>query len=236
MLCAAGLAVQAAQAEQARAAGDAPTEADAVSAGRWFLHRARSAVESHGRSWHPNVHPENVHLRAWLAKVEAEWTRLEGHSDRVRWQAAAEAYSFGAVYYMAYCRWRLAEALLGTGKREEAAAAARAAYQTAMRLRAKPLRAALETLARRVRLDLGAEEYGQVKGAGLTPRELEVLRLLEKGHSNRQIAETLFISGKTVSVHVTNILAKLGVHSRLEAAAVARRLGLEGPTQEPSAT
>ena len=72
--------------------------------------------------------------------------------------------------------------------------------------------------------------------AGLTPREVEVLRLLVEGRSNRQIAEQLFISGKTASVHVTNILAKLGVHSRLEAAATARRLGLDQPAQEGSAT
>jgi DNA-binding NarL/FixJ family response regulator len=56
-----------------------------------------------------------------------------------------------------------------------------------------------------------------------------VLRLLVEGRSNRQIAEELFISGKTASVHVTNLLSKLGVHSRLEAAALARRFGLEKP-------
>jgi hypothetical protein len=61
-------------------------------------------------------------------------------------------------------------------------------------------------------------------------------RLLVEGRSNRQIAEQLFISGKTASVHVTNIMAKLGVHSRLEAAAMARRLGLDQPTQEGAAT
>ena len=63
----------------------------------------------------------------------------------------------------------------------------------------------------------------------MTPRELEVLRRLVAGRSNRQIAEELFISGKTASVHVTNILTKLGVHSRLEAAARARELGLDRP-------
>jgi DNA-binding NarL/FixJ family response regulator len=62
---------------------------------------------------------------------------------------------------------------------------------------------------------------------GLTLREVEVLRLLVEGRSNRQIAEQLFISGKTVSVHVSNILTKLGVHSRLQAAARARELGLD---------
>jgi DNA-binding NarL/FixJ family response regulator len=63
-----------------------------------------------------------------------------------------------------------------------------------------------------------------------------VLRLLVEGRSNRQIAEQLFISGKTASVHVTNLLAKLGVHSRLEAAATARRLGLDQPAHEDAAT
>jgi DNA-binding NarL/FixJ family response regulator len=54
-----------------------------------------------------------------------------------------------------------------------------------------------------------------------------VLNLMVTGKGNRQIAEELFISPKTVSVHATNILAKLGVHSRLEAAARARELGLD---------
>jgi DNA-binding NarL/FixJ family response regulator len=93
-------------------------------------------------------------------------------------------------------------------------------------LGAAPLQSALLTLARRGRLDLGVGPPEERSLAGLTPRELEVLRLLVEGRSNRQIAEQLFISGKTASVHVTNLLAKLGVHSRLEAAALARRLGL----------
>ena len=63
--------------------------------------------------------------------------------------------------------------------------------------------------------------------AGLTRRELEVLRLVAAGRSNGQIAETLFISRKTASVHVSNILGKLGVHTRTEAAAAAHRLGLD---------
>ena len=61
---------------------------------------------------------------------------------------------------------------------------------------------------------------------GLTAREYEVLRLVAAGHSNREIASELFISAKTASVHVSNILAKLGVTSRGEAAATAHRLGL----------
>ena len=106
----------------------------------------------------------------------------------------------------------------------------------ASRLGAAPLRSALLDLARRGRLDLGIGLPARRTLAGLTPRELEVLRLLVEGRSNRQIAEQLFISGKTAGVHVTNLLAKLGVHSRLEAAAMARRLGLDQPTSETSAT
>jgi len=140
------------------------------------------------------------------------------------------------VYEVARCRWRLAEALLGAGDREQATVAAQAAHQTAVRLGAEPLRGALEALARRGRIDLGAGVPAEQGLAGLTPREVEVLRLLVEGRSNRQIAEQLFISGKTASVHVTNILAKLGVHSRLEAAAIARRLGLDQSAQEGSAT
>jgi DNA-binding NarL/FixJ family response regulator len=63
----------------------------------------------------------------------------------------------------------------------------------------------------------------------LTARELEVLRLVADGHSNGEIAERLFISRKTASVHVSNILAKLGVTTRGQAAAVAHRRGLVAP-------
>jgi DNA-binding NarL/FixJ family response regulator len=62
---------------------------------------------------------------------------------------------------------------------------------------------------------------------GLTPREAEVLALVVAGRSNRQIAQALFISPKTAGVHVSNILAKLGVAGRVEAGAVAHRLGLD---------
>jgi DNA-binding NarL/FixJ family response regulator len=77
----------------------------------------------------------------------------------------------------------------------------------------------------------GSHPATRANPANLTARELEVLHLLVEGRSNRQIAEQLFISNKTASVHVTNLLAKLGVHSRLEAAAMARRLGLEQPVE-----
>jgi DNA-binding CsgD family transcriptional regulator len=61
---------------------------------------------------------------------------------------------------------------------------------------------------------------------GLSGREREVLMQISRGRTNREIGERLFISQKTVGVHVGNILAKLGVSGRVEAAAVAIRLGL----------
>ena len=233
-ICAVGLAVQAERAARARGAGDATALADAIADGQGLLQRARADVEQAKRTGH--VYAYDVYVAGCLAKAEAEWTRLQGPSEPRAWQAAVEAFSYGHIYEVARCQWRLAEALLNTGDREQATEAGRAAYQTAVRLGAEPLRSALEALARRGRLDLGARVPAERGLAGLTPRELEVLGLLVEGRSNRQIAEQLFISGKTASVHVTNILAKLGVHSRLEAVATARRLGLDQPAQEDATT
>ena len=93
-------------------------------------------------------------------------------------------------------------------------------------MRAEPLRAALDDLGRRLGLDGGggraAAKEGMSSVAALTPREREVLRLMSRGLSNRQIGEELFITQKTASVHVSNILAKLGAATRTEAAAIAR--------------
>jgi ATP/maltotriose-dependent transcriptional regulator MalT len=178
--------------------------------------------------------PWGTEFEAHLATCEAEWTRVEGDPDPERWQAAADAWDkAGQPYPAAYARWRLAETLLAAGAdREQAEGAVRDAHATAVRLRALPLQTELEQLARRGRIDLAPAAPDGTAGAGpddqlgLTPRELEVLRLVADGRSNRQIAEELFISAKTASVHVSNILAKLGVRTRVEAAAVAHRLAL----------
>jgi DNA-binding NarL/FixJ family response regulator len=61
---------------------------------------------------------------------------------------------------------------------------------------------------------------------GLTSREAEVLNLVAAGKTNREIGTELFVSDKTASVHVSNILRKLGVSSRVDAAAVAQRVGV----------
>jgi DNA-binding NarL/FixJ family response regulator len=105
-------------------------------------------------------------------------------------------------------------------------------------LGARLLVAEIDGLARRARIELALPEAAPDGPAlvptappdelGLTPREREVLALVADGRTNRQIAEALFISNKTASVHVSNILAKLGVANRGEAAAVAHRLRLSG--------
>ena len=118
------------------------------------------------------------------------------------------------------------------GDRDRATRAARAALGTADALGAAPLAAEIRRLAVRGRLDLAAPPddldavVDPVAGLGISPREREVLALLALGRTNRQIADELFISDKTASVHVTHLLRKLGVASRIEAAAVGQRVGL----------
>ena len=111
----------------------------------------------------------------------------------------------------------------------------RGAHATAGRLGAEPLRREIEQLARHARIDLDVttvEAAAATDTIGLTDREREVIQLVAAGRSNQQIAETLFITRKTASVHVSNILGKLGVANRVEAAAVAHRLGLAGESGE----
>ncbi|WP_053749857.1 helix-turn-helix transcriptional regulator [Streptomyces sp. MMG1533] len=174
--------------------------------------------------------PQGPEGQAWLARAEAEWARAVTGPDAAAWANAVEAFDFGDVYERARCQLRLAEALLAADRREEAAVQARAARETAVRFGATPLLDQLTSLIRRGRLSDTPSTAD--RATILTAREQDVLRLLALGRSNRQIGEELFISGKTASVHVSNILGKLGAASRTEAVAVAYREGLIAP--EPS--
>ena len=105
------------------------------------------------------------------------------------------------------------------------------AHAVAARIGASPLLWELELLAQRVRLDLASPagepadtDHGLEEILGLTPREAEVLALVSRGYTNREIAATLVISAKTASVHVSHILHKLGAPNRHEAAAIAHRV------------
>ena len=97
-----------------------------------------------------------------------------------------------------------------------------AARQTARRLKAEPLLTELRAVAGPGR---GREEHAPTS-VPLTAREQEILGLVAQGRTNGEIGRQLFISTKTVSVHVSNILAKLGAAGRTEAAAIARRQGV----------
>ena len=136
--------------------------------------------------------------------------------------------------------FREAEALLAThGDRARAVRVLSAAHVAAVELAADPLRDDIEALARRARIELSDQPRPStdplppqpgLAPLGLTVRELEVVRLLAAGCTNPQIGEALYISRKTASHHVSSILTKLGVATRVEAAGVAHRLGLTSDT------
>ncbi|MFI9756812.1 AAA family ATPase [Streptomyces sp. NPDC051963] len=174
--------------------------------------------------------PQGPEGQAWLARAEAEWVRAVSGPDAEAWGKAVAAFDFGDPYERARCRLGYSEALLAAERRQEAAVEAGAARETAVELGATLLLEQADSLIRRGRLS----DSGSHSTSPLTAREQDVLRLLALGRSNRQIGEELFITGKTASVHVSNILAKLGAAGRGEAVAIAYRRGLITP--EPTAS
>ncbi|KQZ88075.1 hypothetical protein ASD62_00820 [Phycicoccus sp. Root563] len=168
--------------------------------------------------------------RAWLARSRAEALRLRwlGGEDVdadelvAAWQAAVSAFeTYGHPYETARSRARLGVVLRSTGHGDGSAELA-AALEVAVHLEAAPLRAEIRTTGGARPATRPASRHGEA----LTAREQEILALVALGRSNNQIGSQLFISGKTASVHVSNILAKLGVAGRGEAVAVARERGL----------
>ena len=149
-----------------------------------------------------------------------------------RWDAAAAAWDRVAQpYQLATATLRSAEAAMVAGDREGAAQRLRRAADLADQLGARLLSKEIAALARNARLALGTDhDAGPApRRLGLTAGEFEVLSLVTAGRSNPEIGAELFISAKTASVHVSSILAKLGVSSRGEAAAAAHRLHLFDP-------
>ncbi|GAA4912923.1 putative ATPase [Actinomycetospora succinea] len=179
---------------------------------------------------------------AYVTMCRAEAGRAAGASDPDAWARVAEMW--GAQlnpYPAAYAMLRRAEALLATGtRRGEAARALRSAAETATAMGAGPFLDEIAGLARRARLDVAHAGDAQVatRGAGettaaarrapelaaLTSREHEVLAVLADGLSNREIAHRLYISERTVAVHVSRVLAKTGTRSRTQAAALLQRV------------
>jgi DNA-binding CsgD family transcriptional regulator/tetratricopeptide (TPR) repeat protein len=166
--------------------------------------------------------------RGYRSLVGPEEARVSG--TRGDWPAAVATWrSLGEPHMLAYALMRHAEASAAAGDRETAEDAAREAAEHLRGLGARPLLDELLAVARRARLAVdgtpepAAPADGPLAGYGLTDREREVLDLVAEGRSNSQIGAQLFITRKTASVHVSNILAKLGVASRGEAAALLHR-------------
>jgi DNA-binding NarL/FixJ family response regulator len=225
-LCAKGLWARAELAALARARRDVDAAADHLARAQALLATARHAA-AEAAAVTPNA-------AGWLALAEAEHERALAAARPDLWADAADTWErLERPPLAAYCRWRQAEALVAAGASRAAASEPLGkAHAVAARIGAKPLLTELELLAQRARLELAPPEAasrdgreGPAETLGLTPREAEVLDLLARGCTNREIADTLVISVRTAGVHVSHILRKLGAPNRLEAAAIAHRLG-----------
>lgn len=198
--------------ERRRGGLDRPDRLDADAA--WL----RGLLDRLSSRWVPSV---------WPALVEAELA--SSGLDVGAWRSALDELSTveGPAHLVAYAGYRLGLALTESGDRAGARQALREAASVADQLSAGLIRGWIAELSRRARIPLvEGLPSSQSTGTALTAREHEVLRLVAEGRSNREIGQELFISAKTASVHVSNILAKLGVSGRGEAAALAHRDGL----------
>ena len=223
---AAGMRVEADIAQRARDLRERADERDAVARARIHMQRLRAAASEGG--------PVE---RAWQAVGAAELARARGRSDPKLWTAAAREWeAITRPFQRAISLWRATEAYIEAGDRNAAGGTAQEALEISRRLGARWLADELSALAQRARLELGEETSERAGRAGadsdgdagedpfgLTERERQVLALVAEGATNRQIGAALFMAEKTASVHVSRILAKLGVRSRTQAAAVAHR-------------
>jgi DNA-binding CsgD family transcriptional regulator/tetratricopeptide (TPR) repeat protein len=226
--CAKGLRAQAELAALARARRDS----DAI---RSWLARARELIAL-ARDAAAEAEAVTPNAGGWLALAEAEYERARGATRPESWAETAAAWDrLERPPLAAYSRWREAEALVAAGaSRTEASTPLREAHAVAARIGAKPLLRELELLAQRGRLDLAPPDEALPEGQGLealglTRREAEVLTLVARGYTNREIATQLVVSEKTASAHVSHILRKLGAPNRREAAAIAHRLDVPTP-------
>jgi DNA-binding CsgD family transcriptional regulator len=227
-----GLWVEADRAERARDLRETGERRDALARARLHADRLAATAQDGG--------PVE---RARLAQGKAELARARGRGAAREWARAAAAWDeIERPYPTAIALWRQAEALAAADDRAGASEPAAAALAAAEALGSQWLVREVRTLSERARLDVSPAPAGATVAAGngngdgagaaaedpfgLTPRERQVLALLAEGATNRQIGAALYMAEKTASVHVSRILAKLGVQGRTQAAAVAHRLHL----------
>ena len=224
---AAGVTVEADRAQRGRDLGAEAEVTRALADIEAFVLRVEAAAEVSGLPVE----------EAWLETARADAARAAGEPSAELWVSAAAAWDrIERPYRRALARWREAEALVAGDDRPAAGAAASEALDIARHLGAAWLAGEAEGLIARARLRLEDDGEGDGDGDaaaaepedpfGLTPRERQVLALVARGATNRQIGAQLYMAEKTASVHVSRILAKLDVRSRTQAAAVAHRLGL----------
>ncbi len=206
--------------------------------GVWGLDvRARSAwwqawigpdpAQTTARAADAGRNPDPLLAAALVAGVVASDGTASAAPDR--WAASADAWvAAHRPFERALARLRAAETGFADGDRATARVALRDAAETAAELGAGPLQTLVDDLARRARVDALPTRRAAPDPSSLTARELDVLALLAEGLTNPQIAARLFLSRKTVGIHVSRILDKLNAHTRGEAVAAARRRGLLG--------
>jgi DNA-binding NarL/FixJ family response regulator/tetratricopeptide (TPR) repeat protein len=236
-----GLGAAAERAERARAASDQAV----LEESRSRMGTLVGYVEEARRQRDLAGLPDLGMTRGHEALIAGHVARIEGRDEPGLWATAADRFPPSSLEALT-AQYRQAEAMLANrASRDDVTAVMVPAHAAALEIGARPLAGRFEALARRARIDLRHADEVEAPGEqvsppeearkpgtealrnrGLTDREIEVLTLVASGYSNAEIAERLFISSKTASVHVSHILDKLGVSTRTEAATIGVRLGL----------
>jgi ATP/maltotriose-dependent transcriptional regulator MalT len=199
--------------------------------GAWVVRRTARLLDL--------MSPQGPSQQAQDAHIRAELARWAGDDEPTTWaHVVARWRCLPCPRPLAVALTRLGSAAVVCGDRQKARESLAEALQIAERLDARPLMTAVQELARGYNLRVATAPVARNSPTDLTSRELEVLRLVAEGASNGEIGAHLFISPRTVSVHVSHILDKLGVASRTAAATLAHKRGLlpaEAPDQSRAA-